>query len=386
MSDEHDAKSQGFSADGATGAPHLSVDLAAFGLTETFEWLQRRKKSGRVEFLCENSEKQAYLHDGEIVFAASNQSIDRLGECLLRAGVIGLEQLREAERCYRPPARFGRVLVERGFLTPRELWNGVKYQVEEIVRSLFTYDAGRVDFFEGAAQPDNVVRLALSASRLAQEGTMRREEISKFRELLAREEVSLSPDTAVRSRLSPAEKEITDRIGDGVRLAELVAELPFAENELLRQLQLLRLVGAIDVTRTETASQVVGVADIEAFERDELERTAASGGKLIAALASEIAEVEGEDAVRERLERTLEDAAAQCPEILGGLALTAELSVDAGELVSRALRGAADPEEQLRAALGEVIAYLEFELKNHPGIDDPDQVLSRARSSCPWEA
>ena len=50
--------------------------------------------------------------------------VDRLGDCLLRAGVLSLDQLREAERCFTPPARFGKVLVERGFLTPRELWKG----------------------------------------------------------------------------------------------------------------------------------------------------------------------------------------------------------------------------------------------------------------------
>ena len=60
--------------------------------------------------------------------------------------------------------------VERGFLTPRELWTGVKYQVEEIVRSLFSYPAGELLFWEGEIQPDNVVRLSLDTSRLISEG------------------------------------------------------------------------------------------------------------------------------------------------------------------------------------------------------------------------
>ena len=73
----------------------------------------------------------------------SNQRVDRLGECLLRSGAISAEQLLEAERVYQPPAPFGRFLVELGFLSPRELWDGVKAQVEEIVRSLFAFGAGQ---------------------------------------------------------------------------------------------------------------------------------------------------------------------------------------------------------------------------------------------------
>jgi hypothetical protein len=366
--------------------PELSVDVRTFDLEDIFLWLGRHKKSGRVEFSFEDSEKQAYLHNGEVVFACSNQSIDRLGECLLRAGVIQLEQLREAERCYKPPARFGRVLVERGFLTPRELWNGVKYQVEEIVRSLFSYQGGRLQFYEGAAQPDNVVRLSLGTSRLASEGMMRRDELANFRALLVRGEVTLAVDADVVPRLSPPEREIADRIAEGATFEELSSSLPFQENELLRYVQLLRLVGALQFVRMHSAPDVVSAADLEAFRREELERTAHSGRKLIAALAKELVSVDGDGAVRERLTRALEDAAAHYPEVLGGLPLSAELSVSGEEIAARASRLAADGEEIVRGALGELVAYLEFEVKNHPGIEAPDSILESIRSACPWEA
>ena len=33
-------------------------------------------------------------------------------------------------------------------------------------------------------------------------------------------------------------------------------------------------------------------------------------------------------------------------------------------------------EEQVELALGELVSYLEFEIKNHPGIEDPDAILA----------
>lgn len=98
---------------------------------------------------------------------ASSLAPDRLGASLLRSGLIDQPQLGLAESRYHPTTRFGEIVVEQGMLTPRELWNGVKDQVEEIVRSLFSYTAGWIHFWKGEIEPDNVVRLSLPTRRLA---------------------------------------------------------------------------------------------------------------------------------------------------------------------------------------------------------------------------
>lgn len=367
-----------------TSRASLRVDLGSFPLDEVTRWLEPTGKSGRLEFRSDDCEKHVYLHKGEIVFASSNQEVDRLGECLIRAGVIQLDQLREAERCYKPPARFGRVLVERGFLTPRELWNGVKYQVEEIVRSLFTYGSGEISFFEGVAHPDNVVRLSLSSARLAREGLMRKQELEKFSELLCQPEVELHTRAEVAARLSDRERKITDALGDGCGFEALAASVGWERHELLRNLQLLRLVGALELRRNEVRNEFLGEADLEAYLRDELAMMIAAGTKLIASLAREIANLEGEAAVRERLSRTLEEASARFPELLSGVPLNSELSLDRQVLVDRANLLSADAEEYVSAGLGELVAYLEFELKNHPGIASPDELLSGLRAGSAW--
>ena len=117
----------------------LTAEVRAFPLADVLSVIHGATKSGFLYFCRDDHRKAVYLHRGEVVFAASNQIVDRLGECLLRSGTLTLEQLRDVERCWSPPERFGKVLVRRGILTPRGLWNGVKKQTEEIVRSLFSY-------------------------------------------------------------------------------------------------------------------------------------------------------------------------------------------------------------------------------------------------------
>ena len=81
----------------------LAADVRAFPIADLLGLVHSGGKSGFLFFQDEEHEKSVYLHRGEVVFAASNQSVDRLGESLLRMGAIRIEQLREARREYSPP-------------------------------------------------------------------------------------------------------------------------------------------------------------------------------------------------------------------------------------------------------------------------------------------
>jgi len=357
------------------GEPALAADLAVFTPQEVFAWLERTGKSGLVQITHREHAKSVWLHRGEVVFASSNQRVDRLGECLLRAGVLNLEQLREAERCFAPPARFGKVLVERGFLTPRELWNGVKYQVEEIVRSLLLYRAGRVGFTEGEVQPDNVVRLALPTRRLVAEGVQRGEELRKFLKVLESERVELAAAPAADANLARSERALLEAVRSEPRFGPLCERLGVEPEAAARSIQLLRLMGAVKLVRAQAPPVFLGEGDVEAEVAERVRETVVRLTKLMGELAAPIVAAEGTEGLRERLGRTLEEVAGRFPALLAGMSLGEAASLDPEPLIERALRLPGDPEEQVAGGLGELVAYLEFELKNHPRIDDADAWL-----------
>jgi hypothetical protein len=99
--------------------------------------------------------------------------------------------------------------------------------------------------------------------------------------------------------------------------------------------------------------------------------------KLIGELAAPIRDADGDDGLAERLTGTLDDAATRFPGLLNGISLGAGASLDPDQLIDRALRLPGDPEAHVTSALSELVAYLEFEIMNHPGIDDPQSVLSQ---------
>jgi hypothetical protein len=350
--------------------PALVADLAVLPAAGVLSSIHEARRSGLVLFRRRQQEKRIYLDSGEVIFASSNQAVDRLGECLLRSAAITLEELRRVESAFKPGDRFGRVLVECGVLTPRELWNGVRNQVEEIVRSLFSAPNGRLWFWEGDIRPDNVVRLSLETERLIAEGQQRCAELRRFLTVLDDPRVQLSQTGGdVSPSLAESERAIYDAVRAGRSFGEVVSEVGVDRESAARSVQLLRLVGAVKLMRLPDAlpvppSDPALVARAEALV------------KLITAIAGEIARADGDRTVRARLARELHEVAGRFPALLAGVEIADEgAALDAASLADRAARLPDEGGDVLAAALGELVTYLEFELMNHPKLADPSGLL-----------
>jgi hypothetical protein len=353
----------------------LVADVRAFPIADVLHLIHASGQSGYLFFENDSHEKAVYLHRGEVVFASSNQVVDRLGECLLRNGVITLEQHREAKRAYSPSDHFGKILVERGFLTPREVWNGVKAQVEEIVRSLFSYGAGTGLFWEGEVRPDNVVRLSLPTKRLIAEGLRRRDELLKLLAWLESPRVQITPVEEAVAELGGTERTLYEAFKQD---ADFAAACRTAGVDPLcgaRTVNHLRLIGTIRVTEPDPADGKLPEADVRSGDAEAVGECVMAHLKVLAELVAPIVAVEGSEGIRLRLERVIEEAAGRFPELLSGLEVGPGGGLEPERVVERALRFPGDREREVSLAFGELISYVEFELVNHPKIEDPDQFL-----------
>lgn len=352
----------------------LCVDVAAFPLADVFGWIQSAGKSGFLLVTHEEHAKSVWVHRGELVFAASNQRIDRLGHSLVRAGAITLEQLRDAERGFRRGERFGKTLVERGLISPRELWTGLQRQVEEIVRSLFSYRAGMAYFWDGEVQPDNVVRLHLSTQRLVEEGVRWREELRRFVTALSDPRVRIESIASRRDSTSGIERLLVDALAEESTFIPVCRRVGLDEPTAARILQLLHRAGALRIRRTQDdpdLTQRVRRDDPAALLRKHVEESV----ELLAALVALIVAVEGEAPLRERFGKAIEEAAMRFPDLLTDFVPGVGVLLDPAVLIERAMRMSPTRAEDVRRALGALVDYLEFELKNHPGVSNANAVL-----------
>ena len=354
----------------------LSAQVRAFPIADCLHLVHAAAKSGFLFFENEGHEKSVYLHRGEVVFASSNQIVDRLGECLLRSGVVTLEQHREAKRAYKPNTQLGKILVERSFITPRELWNGVKAQVEEIVRSLFSYGAGTVHFWEGEVRPDNVVRLSLPTRRLIAEGLRRRDELLKQLAWLEGPNARVRARRDAGSELVGTERNVFDALSKTEDFRELCRAVRVDPLSAARTLNHLGLIGAVEIRDAGSAAQEEAGDDAAGSGSVDTVRVAVEQHlTLLSELAAPVVAVEGPEGLRLRLGRVIEDAAPRFPELLSGLVVGPGGALSPEAVVERALRFPGDREREVSLAFGELISYLEFELVNHPKIDEPELFL-----------
>ena len=307
------------------------------------------------------------------MFASSNQRIDRLGECLVRRGIISPEQHRETQAAYRPPAPFGRYLVDKGFLSPQDVWEGVKLQVEEIVRSLFAFSSGTVLFFEGEVRPDNVVRLALPTERLIAEGLEQRDRLLEFVALLEAKQTRLVPVEGAAAKLAGTERSILSALAKETGFSALCRRVGIDPLSGARTVQLLDQMGALRITRAPEPDWIEG--DVRNPDEESLRESVRAHVKLLGELAAPIVAVEGPDPLRDRMIQVAQEAVPRHPELLAALDWGPGGALDPELLIARALRIPGNREREVRTALGELVSYLEFELLNHPKVEDAASFL-----------
>ena len=140
---------------------------------ELMRSLLASRETGVLTFRSSEVTKSIYVKDGRVVYAASTNVDERLGEVLLMQGKITARQYLEASRMIRPGKRLGALLVEIEALQPEELIPAVEHQVKEVLMELFTWTHGDYEMVIKDMDPDNLVQLNISTENLILEGIRR---------------------------------------------------------------------------------------------------------------------------------------------------------------------------------------------------------------------
>jgi len=154
----------------------LTGNLTAVYLSEILKHLQSIRATGALNIEQNKQVKSIYFKEGQFVFASSSIEQDRLGEMLLKAGKLSREQYEKSVAVLKDTGkRQGAVLVELGFLTPKGLFEGLKYQVLEILYSIFLWTGGHYQFVT-CELPRQVIPLEIELVTLLTEAIKRIEQ------------------------------------------------------------------------------------------------------------------------------------------------------------------------------------------------------------------
>jgi len=228
------------------------------------------RSTGTLLVLSPPFRKKVYLQEGGVVFAASDDRNDRLGEMLLRRGVLRIVPFLTASAALQKGKRFGTLLVERGLLSPEQLVWAVKEQVKEIVFSLFSTTAAACEYVPGGAAGEEIITLTLNTYELLRLGIERLDRISAalepFRDPRERFSLRQGPESVARLL------RVDERAGVILtRLARPVALENLFENPALTDLETLKLMWTLWVLDLLEAAPP---SEATAMENEELGITA----------------------------------------------------------------------------------------------------------------
>lgn len=173
----------------------LKGNLKNISLPKLLAHLNHMRKTGTLKIETPIFTKKVYLVKGDAIFASSTYEDDRLGEMLIKAGKITMEQYdRSVDLLKRTKKRQGAILVELGYITPKDLFWGVKFQVKEIIYSLFQLEDAEYEFIEDEIPQNEVITLKMSMGNLIYEGVKRIDNWTRIRKEM--------PDTDTILKLS----------------------------------------------------------------------------------------------------------------------------------------------------------------------------------------
>lgn len=358
----------------------LAGNLQFVPLPDIMLLLANNRKSGSL--YCQNGgvSKVLEFEKGNIVFARSTMSEDRLGEYLVSHRIVTEAQLRRVEPAPGNQERLGKSLVRVGLLTPATLWEHVRGQVTEIIYSLFLWKRGSFEFREGALQPEKI-SLDVSVMTLIIEGTRRIDEWSRVREKIQSDGVILAPVKSAgqddRSVNLTVEEKAVLALVDGRRTVRMIVERSgqgrfqtwHALHSLLSagliRIQLL----ALDPPLPQLAEPTIAPAD------EALEKALDRYGEAVALILDRAGQQHGSDEVV-KLRRKLRNAAFERAELLRDVAIEPDGRIDRRVLLANVAEDPPEEREQnLRTALDSLVQFLAGELKDKVEVDDVLEIL-----------
>jgi hypothetical protein len=246
----------------------LKGTLKDFKLSDILIGLQRGTKTGILEIRSGSIIKKIFVKNGDMIFAASNQEDDRLGELLLKEGKITLEDYDRASFLLKKTGqRLGKILVDLGCLTPKELFWAVRHQIEEIILSLFTITEGSFEFQEGPLPTEEMITLQISAANIIYNGIKRINNFVYIKQMSppldAILNLSPNPLNIFQSlTLEEPDKKILSYVNGMYSLKTILSLSPSTDFETLKTICALLSIGLIKVKEKDEAPVELPIEEI----------------------------------------------------------------------------------------------------------------------------
>lgn len=219
------------------GNLQMAGRLGIIPISELISFFNMYRKDGVLRVQLQDGLKSLYFQQGEIVLAETSLPEEGLGEILFDLGKVDRDDLQRIRKTVKNDAELGQALVRQGLMTAKDLWHGVRFQIESIVYHLLACQEGSFVFQDWRPAKEKTVRLSLNTQNLIMEGMRRLDERSLFKRKIPSLDLVPVPMKDQPTDLNAAEERMFNLIRAGQEnVRTLVRKCGMGEFEGLRLL------------------------------------------------------------------------------------------------------------------------------------------------------
>ncbi len=226
-----------------------------------FSTIYRHKVPGLIEISRDDVVKRIYISEGNVIHATSTDRADRLGAHLYRTGKLTRKQLSETmQHRSKSGKRHGQLLIENLLLSPGELYEAIRSQMEAIVWSVFSWQRGEVTFRIGEYSEPVWIKIHLPMRQVIVRGIKQVPDTKSLVQRLGRKDTVFRPSFSTEDLIDvalDADEYSLLRLVDGKRrLYDVCTNGPFSVSENARLLYAYRILHLIE--KIEDSSKTTG--------------------------------------------------------------------------------------------------------------------------------
>jgi hypothetical protein len=235
--------------------------LEESSLPELLRSITKSKESAILTCKINEQVKSIYIREGQIIFANSNNTDDRLGESLLRYGKVTVRNLLDSTNLVRPGRRLGSILCQINAITPEELVEGIRSQVRDIIMSLFEASKGNYELMLMEIDTHEMIILNMSTEDIVFDGVKSIQSWSRILKGIGSFNGKLYPSDDANKillnvTLSGEESHLFALCERGQFTIEEICNISYLSNfETCRILWAFLMIGALETTQTTPESQ-----------------------------------------------------------------------------------------------------------------------------------
>jgi tetratricopeptide (TPR) repeat protein len=214
--------------------------LQDVALADICQLLSMGMKTGCLSLTDRSNFGYVYFDRGRVIYASVLNRPDRLGELLVRNGVITRDQLSAAmeAQAHERGLRLGQLLVRNGALTDEQLQRYISLQIEEAVYHLFTWNQGSFHFDPDQKPDEGVFLVNIPPDALLMEGARRVDEWSVLQKKIPSMDVvfAMEKQPGPDVELTEEQKKLIPLVDGQRTVQDLVHESGMVEFEVAKAL------------------------------------------------------------------------------------------------------------------------------------------------------